>query len=201
MGPEAFWASGAWPREPVGYTFLARAFNKLGEARFGADWTGTEGTTIGSPPDSLLQESIRQFQSTKPDDPLYEAAWRNTIAARESIQPLISRRDAVQSEIALKCETGELVSAWRHLRGGELVVLPAAVWSTGEVTIWQRFRLCRLYRDDPFKSDFGIIPEDREDLGHIFIQNAGLHRLLSGAPPGLVSASRTQLSRRQAARP
>jgi hypothetical protein len=56
-----FWTNEqAWPRDPTGYVFLARAFNRIGSAKFGQEWTGQEGS-VRLPellPEKLYAEDI-----------------------------------------------------------------------------------------------------------------------------------------------
>lgn len=47
----SFWGAPAkWPREPLGFVFLARAVHIVGKAKFGEEWVGDEPATPVPPP-------------------------------------------------------------------------------------------------------------------------------------------------------
>jgi hypothetical protein len=159
-----FWARPhAWPRDPTGYVFLARAVHAIGQARFGAEWTGVEVTTEFAKPLSRLatQEARRQYRA----------------------QRLINQRlKTVQQEIVTRCESGELVSAIRARAGGVMKVVPRTWWNTESLD--NRFIMCQLSPSEPFGSAYA-----GDDFCWIFLTNESLQKYLQSQPFALVAAN------------
>jgi hypothetical protein len=58
MSPLDFWGQPqTWPRDPLGYVFLARAVDLIGRANFGDAWNGKEVTTACIPSLPVLWEA------------------------------------------------------------------------------------------------------------------------------------------------
>jgi len=137
-----FWnAPNSWPHDPPGYVFLARAFNEIGQAKYGTRW-------IESPEE--LEDP-----GDPPDDADYAAWHRNEIAyeqyERACNQPKAdfqSMRADVARTIAHQSEVGNLVTAVRPKSGGAMVGLELYFWNTEN--FWPRFSHCDMSLNDPF---------------------------------------------------
>ena len=200
MNPLHFWAEPhRWPRDPIGYVFLARVVEAIGRARFGNEWTGKEVTTkvvaplpsreTASPGDRFRAleilmrhhpESKRPYpESKRPSDEAWLAeCWPEAQAAarheQEAQRALFQRLGTVQDEIVRRCESGELVSAIRKA-GGEMETVPREWWNTES---WpNRFVFCQLKPSDP--SGLGVTGER---FCWIFVTSASLDRYLNSQP-------------------
>jgi hypothetical protein len=174
-----FWARpDVWPRDPLGYIFLARAIEEIGRAMFGEDWTGKEVTTdfVRSLPDYFkasifdasyardilmkLPEYATQFPPLPEwGDPPSYFTFKEWLAAQAAVRrqqeeqaPTFKRLSAVKLEIVARCESGELISAIRPVVGGAMRIAARVWWNTER---WHsRFTMCQLNPDDPFGGGF-----------------------------------------------
>jgi hypothetical protein len=173
-----FWAKrSAWPHDPAGYVFLARALDEIGRAKFGNEWTGKESITESVSLLPLIPELARPYEKEQAHKALvtkrpefqrqpvrygrYGPAKimftsEEWAAARATVQhehdtrlPALQRLAAVQKEIVKRCEAGELVSAIRPVAGGAMREVPRDWWNTEK---WHsRFVMCQLNPRKPFE--------------------------------------------------
>lgn len=152
-----FWIDpNQWPREPSGYVFLARAFDMIGRAMFGPNWTGEE-CLAGQP--RLL---------TSPQSPDAMAVHKTALAAYE-------KKKTVQNEIAMRCESRQINSAFRYVEGGEMLDINPICWNTDNLD--PRFALCQLDPRNPFGSAIS-----GDHFGWIFLEREDLERFLLSQP-------------------
>jgi len=151
----SFWDHpGAWPHDPPGYAFLARACHEVGRAMFGSKWADSWG---------------------EPDEPPHEcgqASWEDYERACDEFQnAFVAMRAAVVQEIATQCEIGTLVAAVRPKPGGQMIALVQHMWNFERVE--PRFHRCDMSLDDPFETGGGS-PRPY----WIFIERVSLDRFL-----------------------
>src|SRR4051812_28907508 len=101
----------AWPIDPPGYTFLARAFNDIGRAKFGDEWDPE------LPPDPEGEgqdddDSVEGFAA-------WSKAWRVWQKASAEVEAKAREMNkAVRHEVAGQCLLGHLITAVRPISGG-----------------------------------------------------------------------------------
>lgn len=160
-----------WPRDPAGYVFLLRTFDIIGRAAYGTSWTGAEGAIDASL--SLPKEIPGRFPSEEARARA-EATYKRRLDAYDRGVPLRARAAQVEAAIAAHCEAGRLLSAWRHVGGGEMIPIPRSHWNTDRLT--DRFIMGQMSLREPFSDGFA-----GEGFGWIFIEQESLNRLLAGA--------------------
>lgn len=145
-----FWLDKSWPLDPAGYVFLARAFHRIGQARYGKNWTGYEPYTptyrastfsifdlakkskedLTSEEQEWLAGTARDRKAAEADPEGFAAALQARHKARQQEELLAEQRAAAaQIEIITKCESGDLISAWRPASGGKMEPIPAHYWN------------------------------------------------------------------------
>ena len=157
----------AWPIDPSGYVFLARALNEIGRAKFGSEWDRKV------PPDPDDNEDD--------DDDSAEglAAWSQAPEAWEKADAearatSASMRMAVWREISEQCLSGHLVTAVRSTRGGPMTVLAADNWNTENLD--NRFQRLQMSPSQPFAE------RSVADTGWIYVDRESLDKYLAGQP-------------------
>lgn len=123
----------AWPHDPPGYLFLARAFDFLGRAIFHEKWAESA--------DDLYPEEPPEDC----DDEIEEEHFR---VCQEIDRNFEKNRDFVARKIADECEAGNLVSAIRPKRGGRMQVLEPDFWNTEDYG--ERFSRWHMSSKRPF---------------------------------------------------
>jgi hypothetical protein len=137
-----FWARPhAWPRDPHGYIFLARAVEEIGRAIFGADWTGKEVTTelVRSLPDQheasgsdalyahevLMKLPQHAKQLPKPESlpPSLNNLARQTRRAVIFRPESFTREQWSAAQAAIRCQQEERAPAWRRLSTVQLKIV------------------------------------------------------------------------------
>jgi hypothetical protein len=151
---ENFWTLQAWPNDPVGYTFLARAFTRIGAALFGSEWSGIEGAcgVPGEHGQRQLRARVALNRNQESD------LWKAAESQFEELRAVTERRDAAIRQIAIWAENAELPTAWRLVLGGRLSSIDPSCWSTDEITLLQRLKVCQMYLDRPFEHVSEINP-------------------------------------------
>jgi hypothetical protein len=143
-------APSRWPRDAPGYTFLARAFDRIGRAMF-PDWRGDgeEGEVVTEYPDALPRSAIRVSARTEVGDDDPQKVEGRFLALLEEAKGLQARGRAVQERIMTLAETGELVTATAERDGGQPTLIPNAkgYWNLNQPQ-W-RFRFCMMSRQEP----------------------------------------------------
>jgi hypothetical protein len=178
-----FWLKpNEWPRDTAENTFLARAFDRVGKAKFGNEWTGGEATASLPDiiPDALSPKSFTDYASYATNLLAHhstEFAARRLEAARrkppgapeltrddwvlakklarqehEAALPATQRRDAVSTAIVSACESGILQSLYRPVPGGAVQPIPREWWNTEQTG--QRFHHCQINPSNPFAAGF-----------------------------------------------
>jgi hypothetical protein len=136
----SFWEYPAdWPRDPPGYVFLARAFDEIGRAAHGERWNYVKPAEPEDPPDDCDDDVWAAYERA---DEQYERAREQ---AKADFQ---STRESVARMIAEQCELGNLVTAARPKRGGEVTELGQHHWNIEDLRI--RFLRCEISLDHPF---------------------------------------------------
>jgi hypothetical protein len=97
------------------------------------------------------------------------------------------RCEAVKREIVSRCESGELLSATRPIKGGALKTAPREWWNTEN---WShRFTMCQLSRREPFASGFA-----GDDYCWIYLTCESLDKFLLSQPFAPVGMEDVHLS-------
>jgi hypothetical protein len=160
----SFWEYPAdWPRDPPGYVFLARAFDEVGRAAHGERWNYVEPAEPEEPPDDCEDEIWEAYERA---DEQYERAREQ---AKVDFQ---SMRESVARMIAEQCELGNLVTAVRPKRGGEMTELGRHHWNIDDLR--RRFFGCGMSLDHPF-ADHRV---SRNDCW-IYVTQASLNHYLA----------------------
>jgi len=157
----SFWDHpGAWPHDPPGYVFLARACQEVGRAMFGAQWADTWGEPDEPPDDCDL------------------APWEQYKRKCDEFQnAFVAMRAAVVASIARQCEIGTLAAAVRPKPGGQMIPLEQHIWNLEGVE--RRFHRCDMSLDDPFETGGGS-----SRPYWIFIERVSLDRFLGQLDQG-----------------
>ncbi len=147
-----------WPHDPLNYVFLARAFQEIGRARYGDEWTDRY-IEPEEPPDDCDEAANEQY-----DRDCEEAELKF-----ENMRASIARTIAKQSEL------GNLVTALRHKAGGRMNALDPDCWNTEY--FGPRFFRCQMSLDQPFEDPA------RVSVGScywIYVTRESLDRCISG---------------------
>jgi hypothetical protein len=139
-----FWRNPeTWPHDPPGYVFLARAFDDIGRAKYGARWveSPTEPEEPEDPPDDADDTAWQQN----------ELAYEQYERARDQANAdFLRMRAEVARIIAHQCEVGNLITAVRPKSGGDMVELEPHSWNTEN--FGSRFSRCDMSLNDPFSN-------------------------------------------------
>ncbi|KLK90739.1 hypothetical protein AA309_23805 [Microvirga vignae] len=175
--------------------FLARAFHRIGQARYGEDWTGYEPHTptyrastfsifdlVKKSHDELTSEeqewlagTARDRKAAEADPEGFAAVLQARHKARQQEESLAEQRAAaVQIEIITRCEAGDLISAWRPATGGKMEPTPAHYWNGA---VQGRFDSCTMSMTNPFPPFLA-----NHQIGFIFLEQASLERFLLSQP-------------------
>jgi hypothetical protein len=160
-----FWANPAdWPRDPPGYVFLGRAFDEIGRAAHAERWIYAEPAEPEEPPDDCDDAEWDAYERA---DEQYEKAREQAKADFQNMRECLARM------IAEQCELGNLVTAVRPKRGGEMTELGRHHWNIDDLR--RRFFGCGMSVDHPF-ADHRV---SRNDCW-IYVTQASLGQYLSG---------------------
>jgi hypothetical protein len=174
----SFWrATRSWPLDSLAYSFLARAVDQVGQALYGAQWTGQEPSTEIMPPlpqqltvsvsiddlrrgSSLLIRHHPRFaerNEAEAFDPLNHVMptaeeWALAVEISEQqardCWPAFGRFIRVVGWLSASFNAGEIRTGARNFEGGEVRPLEAHIWNTE--SIWTRFACCQLSAESPF---------------------------------------------------
>jgi hypothetical protein len=147
-----------WPHDPPNYVFLARAFQEIGRARYGDQWTDTY-IEPEEPPEDCDDAADEQYDR---DCEKAEVDFDNMHAS-------IARSIAEQSEL------GILATALRHTAGGEMNALEPYVWNTENVGT--RFFRCQMSLSQPFQDPARV---RFQPLHWIYVTRESLDRYIGG---------------------
>lgn len=147
-----------WPHDPLNYVFLARAFQEIGRARYGDEWTDRY-IEPEEPPDDCDEAADEQYDR---DCEEAEVKFQNMHVS-------IARTIAEQSEL------GNLVTALRHTAGGRMTALDSNFWNTEY--FGPRFFRCQMSLDQPFEDPAQVSVGSRY---WIYITRASFDRCIGG---------------------
>ena len=158
--------------DPSGFVFLARAYQEIGRAKFGDDWTDCEPYLPGDFSGrfsffDILKKEERQRSSeeseflgryladSKAEQTAFEAdpdRYRAEFVIRQADldrarSAAQGRSDFVVSEIVRNCEGGTLLSYCRAVRGGAMRQIPEWQWNGA---VGARFYCCEMSIKEPF---------------------------------------------------
>jgi hypothetical protein len=89
---------------------------------------------------------------TKQCDPEWTGKeWSKAADLSDWITAREVRRIKVQNEMIEAMEKGELISGYRALSGGQVIVMPRYFWNSEVSLLQNRFELCRIDIGEPFK--------------------------------------------------
>ena len=177
-----FWQkSESWPRDPLGYVFLARAFDTAGKVFFGENWMGVDKLEVVDrlPPSHLeattqqrlrahlvLEKHFPDFHRCKPKmykvggkkRPFYAFSDQEWAAAYQFVDEAFQRQQKteeqlnhIQRVIAEACEKAVLGLATRNETTGKMVPLDASIWNA-ELDVWgHRFEKCKIDPKNPLR--------------------------------------------------
>src|SRR5437660_6461164 len=121
----SFWEYPAdWPRDPPGYVFLARAFDEIGRVAHGERWIYAEPAEPEEPPDDCDDAEWDAYERA---DEQYEKTREQAKADFRNMRECLARM------IAQQCEIGNLVTAARPKRGGEMTELGRHHWNIDDL--------------------------------------------------------------------
>jgi hypothetical protein len=121
-----------WPHDPLDYVFLARAFQGIGRARYGDQWSNSYVEPPGEPPEDCDDSADEQ----------YELVCEEAEAKFESMRASIAHTIAEQSRL------GMLMTALRPIAGGQMNTLEPYFWNTENFA--PRFFRCQMSLSRPF---------------------------------------------------
>jgi hypothetical protein len=150
-----------WPHDPPNYVFLARAFQEIGRASYGYQWSDRY-IEPEEPPDDCDEAADEQY-----DRDCEEAELKF-----ENMHSSIARTIAEQSEL------GNLVTALRHRAGGRMNALDPDVWNTEY--FGPRFFRCQMSLDQPFEDPARV---SVWSCYWIYVARASLDRYIGGSNP------------------
>jgi hypothetical protein len=150
-----------WPHDPPNYVFLARAFQEIGRASYGYQWSDRY-IEPEEPPDDCDEAADEQY-----DRDCEEAELKF-----ENMHSSIARTIAEQSEL------GNLVTALRHRAGGRMNALDPDVWNTEY--FGPRFFRCQMSLDQPFEDPARV---SVRSCYWIYVARASLDRYIGGSNP------------------
>jgi hypothetical protein len=152
-----------WPHDPLNYAFLARAFQEIGLARYGDEWTD------------------RYIEPEEPTDDCDEAADDQYDRDCQQAELKFEKMHAsIASTIAEQSELGNLVTALRHTAGGKMNPLDPYVWNTEY--FGPRFFRCQMSLAQPFEDPARVSVGSRY---WIYVTRASLARYIGGGSPAL----------------
>jgi hypothetical protein len=147
-----------WPHDPPNYVFLARAFQEIGRARYGDQWT-----------DSYIEPEEPLEDCDDAADEQYDRDCEKAEVEFENMHASIARTIAEQSEL------GNLATALRHRAGGQMNALEPYVWNTENVG--PRFFRCQMSLSQPFQDPARVISRS---LQWIYVTRESLDRYIGG---------------------
>jgi hypothetical protein len=147
-----------WPHDPPNYVFLARAFQEIGRARYGDQWT-----------DSYIEPEEPPEDCDDAADEQYDRDCEKAEVEFENMHASIARTIAEQSEL------GNLATALRHRAGGQMNALEPYVWNTENVG--PRFFRCQMSLSQPFQDPARVI---FRSLQWIYVTRESLDRYIGG---------------------
>ena len=122
----------SWPHDPPNYVFPARAFQEIGRARYGDQWT-----------DFYIEPEEPPEDCDDAADEQYDRDCEEAKVKFENMRASIARTIAEQSEL------GNLTTALRHTAGGQMNALEPYVWNTDNAGT--RFFRCQMSLSQPFQ--------------------------------------------------
>jgi hypothetical protein len=150
-----------WPHDPLNYVFLARAFQQIGRARYGDEWT-----------DLYIEPEEPPYDCDEAADEQYDRDCEEAELKFENMHASIARAIVEQSEL------GKLVTALRHRAGGRMNALDPDFWNTEY--FGPRFFRCQMSLDQPFEDPA------RVSVGScywIYVTRASLDCYIRGGSP------------------
>jgi hypothetical protein len=156
-----------WPRDTPDYVFVARAFQEIGRARYGNQWT-----------DSYIEPEEPPEDCDDVADEQYDRDCEQAEVKFENMHASIARTIAEQSEL------GNLATALRHEAGGQMNALEPYVWNTEN--IGTRFFRCQMSLSQPFQDPARV---RFEPLYWIYVTRESLDRYIGGGSPAEPAAN------------
>jgi hypothetical protein len=150
-----FWQTPeSWPSDSPEYVFLARAFNEIGSAIFGAKWALPEDV-------SAVEREQDPNEDDSDEDALDNDNWDTDNDDNDNDNgdwdsDLEKMQADVEREIANQCLAGILVTAVRPKAGGQMIHLEPSHWHTENYH--SRFYRCQMSLRRPFPTRGVIAP-------------------------------------------
>jgi hypothetical protein len=137
----------SWPSDTPDYVFLARAFNQVGTAKYGAKWLRETPEPRGDPDDNDAEED----DSVEGLNAWSEAhdQWEKNYEEYET--ELAEMRKKVRREIAELCLAGILLTGVRPKGKVRIVEVPTKWWDIENFD--RRFETCKLSQEYPFATE------------------------------------------------
>ena len=194
-----FWLQNqCWPRDPIGYIYLARVVNQIGKATFGKKWSaadpGTElprllpskrGATVGDRirAHRLIASQFPKRPTLRLTGPLLQGVpgfsddeWTAAQTTAADLQrkaiPACRRFSTVRETIIRECEAGPLTAVYRA-HDGIMQEVPRQHWNGNNLE--NRFVTCVYNPRDPFSVGFA-----GDGFLEIFITADSLKTILQG---------------------
>lgn len=156
-----------WPHDLPDYVFLARAFQEMGRARYGEQWT-----------DSYIEPEEPPEDCDDAAEEQYELDCEKALVKFEEMRASIAHTIAEQSEL------GNLATALRHTAGGKMLPLEPYFWNAENVGT--RFFRCQMSLDEPFQDPARV---RFEPLHWIYVTRESLDRCISGGSAAGLAAN------------
>jgi hypothetical protein len=156
-----------WPRDIPDYVFLARAFQEIGRARYGNQWT-----------DSYIEPEEPPEDCDDVADEQYDRDCEQAEVKFEDMHASIAYT------IAEKSEWGVLATALRHTAGGQMNALGPYVWNIDNVGT--RFFRCQMSLSEPFQDPARV---RFEPLYWIYVTRESLDRFIGGGRTAMAAAN------------
>jgi hypothetical protein len=147
-----------WPRDTPDYVFLARAFQEIGRAGYGNQWTDSY-IEPEEPPEGCDDAADEQYDQ---DCEQAELKFENMHAS-------------IACSIAEQSELGNLRTALRHKAGGQMNALEPHFWNAENVGT--RFFRCQMSISQPFQDPARV---RFEPLYWIYVTRESLDRYIGG---------------------
>jgi len=147
-----------WPPNPPNYVFLARAFQEIGRAKYGEQWT-----------DSYIEPKEPPEDCDDAADDQFDSDCEKRLVTFGEMRASTARTIAEQSEL------GNLVTAVRHTAGGQMNQLEPYLWNTEN--FGTRFFRCQMSLSQPFQDPARV---HFEPLHWIYITRESLDRYICG---------------------
>lgn len=150
-------------KESASRTDWDNAWHHLGYVRF-------DRLLAISKPQSWVTAFLGRVQPNAWTDADWSVAREDSIQLFEHLEPVAKRASAVRSEIARRCQSGDLVSMARPTIGGALMPIAPDAWETSGLAAW--FHTCKI----PLGKFCDCRVADNE-FGWIFITANSLERV------------------------